>query len=142
MPSQATDPTSGVLDPQAAGSVLPNGTTVTFGDTPVPSATPVTPVPISITASPASSIIGKGKTVALSASVKWSDGKTTTAVSWRSSDEGIVKVDAAGKATAIDFGLAQITAYHPDNPNASDIVEIHVGRQEKLPDGRILITYN
>ena len=85
-------------------------------------------VPTSMAITPdAATLAAFGQTVQLTATVRDQDGQPMVdlAVNWASGDAGIVTVDAAGVATAVDNGSASVTATVRDGgPSAAATVTV------------------
>ena len=93
----------------------PNSAIVIGGFNYVPITVTNTPVAslVSISVSPATPSLGKGKTLQLTATGTYSDNSTqdlTAQVTWASSATAVASVDATGVVTGIDFGSATISA--------------------------------
>lgn len=66
-----------------------------------------------IVVAPSSGMIVKGSTLALSATGRYTDGKTedfTTRVTWSSNPTGVVRVDPDGSALGVELGTAEVRA--------------------------------
>lgn len=93
--------------------------------------TVVEPAPVTVDkveVTPETLSLNVGGTGTVSATVTMSDKSTNSNVTWTSSPEGIVKVDAAGRVTALAEGTAAITAASRTNKDKTDTCTVTVSK--------------
>ena len=121
--SVATVDASGVVTPLKEGST--NITASILGYTSNTCVVTVTkPTPNTITVSPASASIEKGKTTQLTSTI--TPNNANASVSWSSSDETIATVNQNGLVTGVAVGSATITATSTEDSTLIDTATITV----------------
>ncbi len=102
------------------------GTASSPATTPAPAPSPP-PIPTTVTATPETAeLMSPGATVQLAAEVRDQNGQVMSgvAVTWASSDERTARVDEAGLVTAVEGGMATITAMAGQASGTTEIMVI------------------
>lgn len=103
---------------------------------PVPTPTPITVTTTKI-AGTETSTLTRGETRTLYASVNFSDGTVSQAVSWSSSDSAVASITAQGLVTANETGTVMLTARAAADNNKSASLTLTVVKPTVSFEGRI-----